>query len=396
VSVTLAAPFARAQPLEPITLYSNLAFPAGIAFAEDGAMFFTEREGRVRRVQEGRLDPEPIAQRETSTSGETGFLGIAVAPNDSLYVFATDPDGDGNSVLRVGPDGGEMEEVLTDLPGGTYHNGGGLAFDRSGALLISNGEIHDGYRAQDPAELGGKIYRVDANGEPLPDNPFGGDSMTYALGLRNPFGVAIDPVSGDLFVTENGPSSNDEVNHILPGANYGWPVVQGEVGEVDEIEATLPGRYRDPLLDYPEIIVPTGITFAPTGRAAAGYSGDLFFGSFKERTIHHVSLDDDRELVSDDILLQEMDPVIALAWGPRGLYYSTPTSIKLLPLAASGNASPGGGGGSPDTGAPFAVPGSREPTGIRIDRLLLALGAIALLGAVLVARSRSRATRSRS
>lgn len=385
-SSLLAAGPVHAQPSpQPLTLLEGLSFPAGIAFDSDGTMYFTEREGRIRRVVDGELDPEPVASAATTTSGETGFLGLAVSPppEEMIYVFATEPDGATNRVLRVERSGGDLEPVVVDIPGGGYHNGGGLAFDGSGALFISNGEIHDGGRAQDPDELGGKIYRVTRDGEPFPNNPFGEDSMTYALGLRNPYGLTIDPISGDPFVTENGPEANDEVNHIRAGANYGWPVVQGEVGDVGRIEATLDGRYVNPLLDYPDIIVPTGIAFAPPGEARASFAGDLFFGTFGERTIHRVALDRSRGVVSDTVLLQEVDPVIAVAWGPRGLYYSTPTTIRLLPLARDDRGE-GPGATTPPTGS--AGDGPSSPA-FRLERVLAALG-VALIAAIVVWRVR--------
>ena len=368
-----AGPTRAQQVVGSESLFTNLAFPAGIAFAADGTMYFTERGGRVRVATRGELAPEPLAEAETTTSGETGFLGIAVSPDGAVYVFATDPEGNGNSVLRVDADGGELETVLSGLPGGGYHNGGGLAFDDSGALFISNGEIHDSTRSQDPLALGGKVYRVSAAGEPLEDNPFGPDSMTYALGLRNPYGLAIDPVSGDPFVTENGPSSNDEVNHVLPGSNHGWPDIQGAIDDVGAADSRLEGRYRNPLLDYPDTIVPTGIAFADPQTARPRYAGDLFFGAYGERSIHRVRLDDARRVVSDDLFLQETDPVIAVAWGPRGLYYSTPSAIKVVPLAKGEPARPQGDA---------AVEGP-EGTGLRAGRIFVAL-AVIVAGIVLL------------
>ena len=366
---------ARAQQASAAeVVVPNVAFPTGIVFASDGTMYFAERAGRLRVVRDGRLDPDPVMTAETTTTGETGFLGLALSPADGdLYVFATEPSGSSNSVLRVSPEGGEPEAVVRGLPGGGYHNGGGVAFDASGReLFVSNGEIHDSGRSQDPASLGGKVYRFSPDGDPIADNPFGADSATYALGLRNPYGLAIDPISTDPFVTENGPSSNDEVNHIRAGGNYGWPAVQGTVGDVGDAEATFEGRYFDPLLDYPEIIVPTGITFADPRNAAPAYAGDLFFGAYGERSIHRVRLDEDRQVVSDTVFVQETEPVIAVAWGPRGLYYSTPGAIKLLPLAR----------GEPSAAPPFSPGTETDDSGLRLDRIAVALAAVVAIAGV--------------
>lgn len=293
-------------------------------------MFLNERDGRILALDRSSGGPEVVAEIQTTTDGETGLLGLAVSPDDRfLYVFVTDETQSSNRVVRVPVDGGEVETVVDGLPANVYHNGGGVAFDRDGMLLVSNGETHESSLAQDPDALGGKIYRFTPDGDPAPDNPFG---SAIALGLRNPFGLTVDPTTGAIFVTENGPSSFDEVNHIVLGGNYGWPDTSGPADA--GFEPSGPGTYFDPLLEYEDIIVPTGIAVADPRNALPEYSGNLFFGTYGEATIHRVELDESKtEALSDDIFIQEEDPVVALAWGPDGLYYSTPDAVKLVPLA---------------------------------------------------------------
>lgn len=324
---TSLAPAVSAQPVDPRTVLSGLEFPTGIAFDSDGTMFVNERAGRISMLRPGSAMLREITIIPTMTAGETGLLGIAVAPEETaLFVFITALTGDENQVYRVPLDGSREQLVVDGLPASHYHNGGGVAFGDDGMLFVSNGEIHDGARSQDPDALGGKVYRLTPEGDIPRDNPFG-DSPAYAIGLRNPFGLAIDPVTGAPFVTENGPSGNDEVNRIDAGGNYGWPEVEGSTGN----EA---GAYDEPLLDYPEAIVPTGIAFADPATALPRYGGDLFFAAYSEQTIHHVELDASRQrALSDRILLESDEPIVALAWGPEGLYFSTPTAIKVLPLA---------------------------------------------------------------
>ncbi len=380
----LAANGATAQPrVEPVTIVANAAFPAGIAFASDGTMYFTERGGRVRSARRGKVDREPIASGPTTNAGETGFLGLALSPDERfLYLFATDPSGTSNEVLRVPAGGGKLEEVVTDMPGGGYHNGGGVAFLDDDTLLVTNGETHDSSRAQDPDERGGKVYRFEPDGTPVENVPFGNE--TYALGLRNPFGIAVDPLSGFPFVTENGPTSHDEIDRIVPGGNYGWPAVSGPAGDVSRIEATLPGKYMEPLLDYPEIIVPTGIAFADPADAQVRFAGNLFFGTFTEQSIHRVRLNAKRDTaLSDEIIVEEDEGVVALAWGPGGLYYSTESAIKLLPIAKK--TSPG---------AADVVPVGEDDGGIRVPRLLatvLIVAVFAVAGFVIGRKRRGRA-----
>ena len=311
-------PSAPARFGSPRTVVTGLEFPTGIGFLSDGRMVVNERVGRVRIVRDGRLDPRPLATIPTTTAGERGLLGLAVAPDErSVYVFATDPSGDSNRVLRVPLGGGSPEVVVADLPGGVYHDGGGVAFDREGRLLVSNGEVHDRGRAQDPDALGGKVYRFTVDGRAAPGGPFG-RSPALAIGLRNPFGLTVDPISGAVFVTENGPSGHDELNRVDPGMNYGWPQVSGLAGG-----QSVPRNYRDPLVDYPRTIVPTGIAFSP--------AGELFFGAYGEGTIHRVRLDGARRRVESDTVLHDAgEPVVALAWGPQGLYFSTPEAVLVI------------------------------------------------------------------
>jgi glucose/arabinose dehydrogenase len=145
-----------------------------------------------------------------------------------------------------------------------YHNGGDLVFGLDGMLYVSVGEAHEPDRAQDPGDIGGKVLRLTPEGDAPADNPFG-DDPAWSIGHRNSFGLCVDPATGELWETENGPDRDDEVNLIEPGANYGWPEVTG---------STADDRFRDPVVVFPETIAITGCAVA---------DGDLWFGSFDGR-----------------------------------------------------------------------------------------------------------------
>ena len=325
----------------------GLEFPSGMVFLPDGTLLINDRPGFVRVFREGALEPEPLAEIPTTLNGETGLLGIAIPPDveedEAAYVFATAPDGGSNVIWRVPLDGGDIEPVIQGLPAAVYHNGGGVAFDEDGMLLVSNGEQHDTDRAQDPEVLGGKVYRFTRAGEIPKDNPFSETSAALSIGHRNPYGLAIDPLTGAPWVTENGPEFYDEINRIVPGANYGWPGVVGpeaaDVNEQSVEELDLRQPYLEPVLSYEDVIVPTGLTFATAGAPPLVRKGDLFFGAYSEGAVHHVRLDAAREeSIFDEAIPVEGD-VVAVAWGPDGLYYSAGSEVRMFPFA-TGAASP--------------------------------------------------------
>lgn len=363
----------------------GLEFPAGMAFLGDGALVVNERGGVVNLIRDGSI--EKLAEIPTTTDGETGLLGAAATP-DAVYVFATEPDGETNTVWRVPIDGSDPRRIVSDLPAAVYHNGGGVAFGQDGMLYVSNGEQHDDGRAQDPQALGGKVYRFTPDGAIPTENPFE-DSATFALGLRNPYGLSIDPLTGNPWVTENGPSSYDEINVATEGSNLGWPLISGPAS-ANENDATQLEGYRDPVLSYENIIVPTGIAFADADGLGVA-AGDLFFATYGEGTIHHVRLDESRLTArSDEVIFEAGEPIIALAWGPDGLYFSTPTTVAVLELAAEPSEPSERPAASPidasGRGSPAADDG---PSGALIATLVTAVALLVLILFLIGSRRRS-------
>ena len=196
-----------------------------MAFAPDGRLFFAEKDtGDIRVIEDGHLLPDPFAHIDVLSAAEQGLLGLALDPafdtDPWVYVYYSDPVAHINRLARLRTDGGSVErqpllDALTTENG--YHNGGDIVFGRDGKLYLSVGEVHESQRAQDPNDLGGKILRLDPDGTVPSDDPFGAGNPAYSMGHRNSFGLCVDPSNGDLWETENGPSSDDEVNLIRPG-----------------------------------------------------------------------------------------------------------------------------------------------------------------------------------
>lgn len=325
----LAAPAAAAD-LTPRRLLDDLAFPTNMAFLPDGTLLFTEKEtGNVRVVApDGALIDRPFITLPVIGDAERGLLGIAVHPDFErdpwIYLYHSDPRDGLNRLVRVRADGlvaGDQPETLLDGISAVagYHNGGDLAFGSDGSLFVALGEAHESDRAQDETDIGGKIVRLTAAGGVPPDNPFGPDNPVWSIGHRNSFGLCVDPATGALWETENGPDVDDEVNLIEPGGNYGWPAVTGTSGD---------GGFVDPIVVFPE-------TVALTGCAVAG--GDLWFGSFDGR-LWRLPASADAPAEAEEIARFPAG-VTDVLLGPDGaLYLATADSIWTLRLEeASGS-----------------------------------------------------------
>ena len=152
-----------------------------------------------------------------------------------------------------------------------YHNGGALVFGADGMLYVTVGESHEPSFAQDPNSIGGKVLRLAPDGSVPPDNPIAGNPL-FTLGHRNSFGICLDPATGDLWETENGPTSDDEINLLRAGGNYGWPDVMGSGGPAGTI---------DPVVDHVQEIAPTG---------CAVWRGALYYGSYLDGAIRRLDL----------------------------------------------------------------------------------------------------------
>jgi glucose/arabinose dehydrogenase len=355
-----------AARLEP--WLTGLSFPSNMAWSPDGRLFVTEKDaGNVRIVEDGELLPEPFLHLDVVSGGELGLLGVALHPDFPdepwVYVYFSSAAEQRNEVMRFKADGNTARDSEFMIEGLTIehgiHNGGDLAFGRDSTLFITMGDASESERAQIPNDIGGKVLRLDADGSIPADNPFG-DSPVYSIGHRNSFGICVDPATGDVWETENGPTSDDEVNRIEPGANYGWPDQLGPGGEAD--------GFVDPVLDYPSVIVPTGCTV---------WNGALYFGAFDGivRRLELPAADPAR----DEAVADVGSGITDLAVGPDGaLYVATTDAIYRME-------------GPPTTTVPTPAPvPPPDDDGGRTASIALGVAAIAALGlgAARLARSR--------
>ena len=243
-SVALLATCARSQAQDPgfrlVEVTGGLEHPWALAFLPDGRMLVTERDGRLRLIEDGRLRERPVAGvPEVAASGQGGLLDIVLHPdfaeNGVLYLSyaGAAAGGAATHVLRARLDGDRLVEgdvILVGGAGGTgRHFGSRMAFDRAGLLYVSLGDRGQMDRAQDLDDLVGKVVRITDEGAVPPDNPFVGRPGVrpeiWCYGVRNPQGMALNPWTGTVWEQEHGPRGGDEINILRAGANYGWPVI---------------------------------------------------------------------------------------------------------------------------------------------------------------------------
>ena len=322
--------------LQAVTVVEGLSIPWEMRFLPDGRLLVTEREGRVVLADVESGDVTEVGRIDVLARGEGGLMGLALDPGfpepADIYVSYTHSQG-GDAQNRVsrfalegldGPTPGlGVETVLLDgIPAGSNHNGSRVAFGPDGYLWVTTGDSGDGDLAQQMDSLAGKVLRMTKDGQAAPDNPFPDEpypfSLIYTLGHRNPQGLAFHPVSGEAYVTEHGPSDNDEINKLQAGGNYGWPDLRGKVDE--------PG-FIDPIASWSPTIAPAGALFYTSGRLSA-LDGCFVFVTLKESDLRILVPTDtaDFAAVAEERVLfdDEFGRLRAIAVGPDGyLFVST-------------------------------------------------------------------------
>lgn len=261
---------------DPAVLATGLRAPWSIAFIDERTALVSERDsGAILEVAADGTVRHIADIAGVAAGGEGGLLGLAIG-DGHLYAYATTADD--NRVLRVPLEGepgslelGQPEEVITGIPAAANHNGGRLAFGPDGRLYVTTGDAGDPAAAQDPSSLAGKILRLEPDGAIPADNPFPG-SPVLSLGHRNPQGLAWAD-DGALYASEFGQDTWDELNRIEPGANYGWPAVEGIAGDA---------RFADPLQQWrPGEASPSGMAVA---------AGSLWIAHLRGQAVRQVPL----------------------------------------------------------------------------------------------------------
>lgn len=316
------------------TVATGLQVPWGFAWLPNGDMLVTERPGRVRIIEKGKLRTEPVfTVPDVEPSSESGLMDISVHPefekNKFVYLaYAYNKDGKRDKVVRYKFDGGKLIEpkiIIEDMPSAPNHAGMRARFGPDKKFYITVGDATDWNLAQDNMSLAGKTLRLNDDGSIPTDNPFVGKqgyrAEIFSTGHRNAQGLAWQPGSGLMFQTEHGPSSfegrgsgADEVNIVERGKNYGWPTIWGTKTQAG-LEA--------PLLEYSPACAPASGAFY-NGDKFAAFKGNFFFGCLRGTRIIRVVFDGRKVVKQEDLLSKTFGRIREIAEGPDGyIYFST-------------------------------------------------------------------------
>jgi glucose/arabinose dehydrogenase len=330
------------RPFDPVStevVQEGLEHPWDLAFDDAGRMIVTERIGRVRVFASG----EPgAALLHTATVPdvraelESGLMGIAVHGDEVFVCASRDPDGDGGDPWRIellrttlGSDGslGGFDALpIGETVGGPRHQGCAVEVDAEGLLWLSIGDANlppGENRAQDPTALDGKILRFTLDGEVPPDAPF--TTGAVSIGHRNPQGMAIRE-DGLVIAAEHGTDANDELNVIVPGANYGYPCWTGAdaIGPIPEGCGPASDYAAPAWASGTPTLATSGATFLE-GSAWGDWEGNLVVSTLKEEDLRRFSVSHDGAVTELETLLDgRFGRLRAVVMGPDGaLYVST-------------------------------------------------------------------------
>jgi glucose/arabinose dehydrogenase len=310
-----AQPSVKDPNLKVEAFVSGIASPTSMLFVDENNILVLEKDGNVRLVSNGMLQSQPLVSLSVDNKNERGLLGIEKI-GENVFLYATVKDGQlinriYKYTLAPGPELTNEQEFM-DLPAtpATNHQGGKLVASNDGYLYSVTGELQRNGKDQnivngpDP-DFSGAILKTNANdGSPAPNNPFKSDNSNdpinwyQAYGLRNSFGLGIDPVTGALWDTENGEKTFDEINLVSPGFNSGWKLTIGPISESgisqDDLVNFSDSNYKDPILSFRNSIGITDIEFLNSDKLGTEYANNAFVGDISYGNLYRFELNEDR------------------------------------------------------------------------------------------------------
>lgn len=306
--VTFGGSVARAAGFFQSTFVSGFGSQlTAIAVAPDGRLFVTEKDGAIRVVRDGVLNPVAFATVSVASGSERGLLGIALSPDFGttgfVYVYYTTAQGGVHNRISVfqalGDVAASTEQVLVELSAlssAENHNGGAMAFGTDGKLYVAVGDNANGSLAPSLTSVFGKILRYNPDGTIPTDNPFYGSAINgnraiWARGLRNPYTFAFQPSTGRLHINDVGEDSWEEINLGRRGADYGWPSTEGPTS-ASGVDAPIFAYGHE---DSPTLFEGAAVTGAAfyeplNNRFGTSYTGEYFFSDFGTGVVYRMDV----------------------------------------------------------------------------------------------------------
>ncbi|MBC7828249.1 MAG: PQQ-dependent sugar dehydrogenase [Chitinophagaceae bacterium] len=341
-----------AAAYEGKVLSSDLKSPWGIASLPDGRFLITEKKGNMRIASSSGALSEPITGLPAVNSGgQGGLLGLAVDPsfaqNRMVYWVFSENTSEGSltSVAKgtLSADEKKIENATviyraTPAYKGTLHYGGRVVIDKSGNLIISTGERSDLATRLQAQQLNsglGKVIRITKDGKPASGNPFSGNANAkpelYSYGHRNVQGLALNPVTGDLWEHEFGPRGGDELNLVSPGKNYGWPTITYGIeysGEKVGEAITQKQGMEQPVYYWDPVVSPSGMTFY-TGNNMPEWKNNLFISCLSGQHIARLIIRNNKVVGEERLLGKEGQRFRDITQGSDGALYAVTDNGRL-------------------------------------------------------------------
>jgi glucose/arabinose dehydrogenase len=331
-----------------VEIATGLENPWSMAFLPNGDMLVTERAGRLRVLRNGQLDPNPITGvPEVRTTILGGLLDVVLHPSFASngviylsYAKGIDAEHSTTAVARAVYDGRRLRDgtdifVASTRSTSPTNFGGRMVFGTDGNLYVTVGERQEQERAQDMMDHGGKVLRLRDDGTVPSDNPFVGRAGVlpeiYTYGHRSPQGLAVQPGTGAIWENEHGPLGGDEINVLVAGRNYGWPLVSYGTDydgtQITETGLTSRADLEPPLMYWVPSIAISGLSFY-NGDAFPDWKGNVFVGSMMQgRTrwtghVQRLTFDEAGHPINREPLLTQLrQRVRDVRPGPDGFIY---------------------------------------------------------------------------
>ncbi|KQB39909.1 PQQ-dependent sugar dehydrogenase [Flavobacterium aquidurense] len=342
-------------PYEGVAIATALSSPWGIKTLPDGRLLITEKTGTMRIATTAGVLSTPITGiPAVNAANQGGLLGLCIDPdfttNRMIYwVFAEATTGGNNTAVAKGKlsadektiEGATIIYRAKPANPSTLHYGGRILFDKTGSLIVSTGErsvLETRPLAQSVTAALGKVIRITKDGQPATGNPTftqtGALPELYSIGHRNPQGLALNPVTNEIWLAEHGPRGGDEINRIKPGANYGWPTITYGIEYTGEkIGAGIQQQdgLEQPVYYWDPVVSPSGMTFY-TGNRVPEWQNNLFIGALSGMHIVRLAIKDNKVIGEERLLASENQRFRDVTQGNDGALYAITDAGRLYKI----------------------------------------------------------------